>query len=137
MRFFHPPGDMGPKVGVVIASSGSCLPTDAADVGLFPSVHLQQGSFFAPIFICYELPSDGRSDNNSLRTSYGSAHIRNSCDEKNMYVMWVNQSSGGVGWYISFGLLDTGEIPRHSCSTLSSTLDTYDTLLQRKQRDAT
>lgn len=35
------PGDMGPKVRVVIASSGSRLSTDAADVGLFPGVHLQ------------------------------------------------------------------------------------------------
>jgi len=41
LRVDRLPGDMGPKVGVVIASSGSRLPTDAADVGLFPSVHLQ------------------------------------------------------------------------------------------------
>ena len=36
---------MGPKMRVVIASSGSRLPTDATDVGLFPSVYLQRGSF--------------------------------------------------------------------------------------------
>ena len=73
---------MGPKMRVVIASSGCRFPTDAADVGLFTSVHLYQKSFiFAPIIFCYELPSDGRSDSNSLRTSYGSAHIRNSCNE--------------------------------------------------------
>ena len=34
------PGDMGSKMRVVIASSGSRLPTDAADVRLFASVHL-------------------------------------------------------------------------------------------------
>ena len=34
------PGDMGPKMRVVIASSGSRLPTDAADVGLFSGVYL-------------------------------------------------------------------------------------------------
>ena len=45
---------------------------------------------FAPISLCYELPSDGRSDSNSLRTSYGSARIRNSWDEKNMYVNQIN-----------------------------------------------
>ena len=45
---------------------------------------------FAPICFCYELPSDGRSDSNSLRTSYGSARIRNSWDEKNMYVNQIN-----------------------------------------------
>ena len=39
------PGDMGPKMRVVIASSGSRLPTDTTDVGLFPSVYLQRGSF--------------------------------------------------------------------------------------------
>lgn len=37
---------MGPKMRVVIASGGCSLPTDAADVGLFTSVHLyQKGSF--------------------------------------------------------------------------------------------
>jgi len=35
------PGDMGPKMRVVITSSGSRLPTDAADVGLFSGVYLQ------------------------------------------------------------------------------------------------
>ena len=40
------PSDMGPKMRVVIASSGCRLPTDAADVGFFTSVHLyQKGSF--------------------------------------------------------------------------------------------
>ena len=34
------PGDMGPKMRVVITSSGSRLPTDAADVGLFSGVYL-------------------------------------------------------------------------------------------------
>ena len=34
------PGDMGSKMRVVIASSGSRLPTDAADVRLFAGVHL-------------------------------------------------------------------------------------------------
>ena len=34
------PSDMGPKMRVVIASSGRRLSTDAADVGLFTSVHL-------------------------------------------------------------------------------------------------
>ena len=36
------PSDMGPKMRVVIASSGCRLPTDAADVGFFTSVHLYQ-----------------------------------------------------------------------------------------------
>ena len=39
------PSDMGPKMGVVIASSGRRLSTDAADVGLFTSVHLYQKKF--------------------------------------------------------------------------------------------
>jgi len=41
LRVDRLPGDMGPKMRVVIASSGSRLPTDATDVGLFPSVYLQ------------------------------------------------------------------------------------------------
>lgn len=41
LRVDRLPSDMGPKMRVVIASSGRSFPTDAADVGLFTSVHLQ------------------------------------------------------------------------------------------------
>jgi len=44
LRVDRLPGDMGSKMRVVIASSGSRLPTDAADVRLFASVHLQMVS---------------------------------------------------------------------------------------------